>query len=302
MRSVFVIALFALAACGQAHPAVALRATVDDPKDAGKISRFRIGNLDAYALEDGTIDVPNDSVVFGLGRSPRDVAAVLSAASLPTDTLSLSIQPLLVKDASHVLLFDTGARDASFAHAGHLPASLALTGVAAAEVTDIFISHAHPDHIGGLVTKSNALAFPNATIHIAKPEWLSMQKDPKATTIISAIASKLAPFEPGATILPEVTAVASPGHTPGHSSYEISSAGDKLLYLGDVAHHYVVSLQKPEWSCGWDEDKANGEKLREQTLATLARSGEHVYAGHVPFPGLGHVRVSGAEYAWVPDH
>ena len=95
--------------------------------------------LDAVALKDGDIDVVNDGKTFGVGRPTADVAAVLSAAGLPSDALHLSIQPLLVRDGDRTLLFDTGAADATWARAGRLPASLRAAGVEPAQVTDVFL-------------------------------------------------------------------------------------------------------------------------------------------------------------------
>jgi glyoxylase-like metal-dependent hydrolase (beta-lactamase superfamily II) len=175
--------------------------------------------------------------------------------------------------------------------------SLAAAGVAPADITDIFISHAHGDHVGGLVT-AGALVYPNAAIHMSAPEWAAMQADDKAKPIATAIAAKVAPFEPGAKLLPEVTAVATPGHTAGHSSYEIASNGEKLFYLGDVAHHFVISLAHPTWSIAFDGDKPAAQAMRQQTLAKLAADHELVYAVHFPFPGLGHIQAKGDGFAW----
>src|SRR4051812_15650540 len=137
---------------------------------------FKIGELSAVALRDGGIDGPNDNKTFGVGRNPEEVAAVLSANGLPPDKISLTIEPLLVKSGDKVLLFDTGAGGAFGPGAGQLPASLAEAGVEPSAVTDIFISHVHGDHVGGLVSASGAPNFPNATIHISKAEWKFLQE------------------------------------------------------------------------------------------------------------------------------
>ena len=111
-----------------ATPAPATPAATQ-PAGHPDVFRFRIGTLDAAALKDGDIDAANDGKTFGVGQPTDQVAALLAAAKQPTDVLHLSIQPLLVRSGTRILLFDTGAADASFARAGRLPASLRAAGV-----------------------------------------------------------------------------------------------------------------------------------------------------------------------------
>jgi glyoxylase-like metal-dependent hydrolase (beta-lactamase superfamily II) len=270
---------------------------------AGRAARFSIGALEAYALEDGPIVVPNDGQVLGVGRPAAETAELLAAAGLPRDTIHLDIQVLLVKDGDRVILFDTGAGDVTWADAGRLPRSLALAGVQPAAITDIFISHAHGDHAGGLLTTAGALAFPSATVRMSRPEWAALQAntDDDSKQLVAAIAPKVTAFEPGAQVFPTVKAIATPGHTPGHSSYEIGTGADKVVYIGDLAHHSVVSVQRPAWSIQFDGDRPAAEAMRQQTLATLAADGTRIFAVHFPFPGVGHVVAEGQGLVWKPE-
>jgi len=284
-----------LAACASAP-----KTSVEPP---GRAQRVSIGSIEAYALADGHLALPNDGALFGVGHPPSETGDVLAAAGLVRDTIHLDIQCLLVKAGDRVILFDAGM-GAFSPDAGHLPASLARGGVLPSAITDIFISHAHSDHIGGLVTKAGALAFPAATIHMSAPEWAALQADTAdadSQRFVAVIASKVEPFEPGAQVLPVVKAVATPGHTVGHSSYVIGTAPDTLLYTGDVVHHAILSLQRPTWSVQVDTDHAAADALRPQMLATLAADHTHVFVPHVPFPGIGHVVVDGPGFAWKPD-
>jgi glyoxylase-like metal-dependent hydrolase (beta-lactamase superfamily II) len=269
----------------------------------GRAERLPIGNLEAYALEDGHLVLPNDGKMLGVGHPPSETADVLAAAGLPRDKIRLDIQCLLVKAGDRVILFDTGAADASYADAGRLPQSLALAKVAPVAVTDIFISHAHGDHISGLVTKAGALAFPAATIHMSAPEWAALQADIEEDSkrMVAAIAPKVSAFEPGAQVLPIVKAVATQGHTPGHSSYEIGTGADTLLFLGDLAHHSIISLQHPAWSMGVDADQPAAEVMRQQTLAKLAADHTRVFSVHFPFPGIGQVVADGQGFGWKAE-
>lgn len=297
-----------LAGCSERPPAQAQApepaapTTATQPANNPDVFRFRIGTLDAAALKDGDIDTPNDGKTFGVGQRTEDVAALLAAAGQPTDTLHLSIQPLLVRSGARVMLFDTGAADASFARAGRLPASLRVAGVEPSQVTDVFISHGHPDHTGGLLTREGTLAFPNTTVHLSVPEWEALKSSANAAALVAAITPKVATFQPGATIVPGVvTAVAVDGHTPGHSAYEIASGNERLLYIGDTAHHHVVSVQRPEWTVEYDRNAPLAQTSRRALLQRAADGNLRVYAVHFPFPGLGHVKVQGDSFVWVPE-
>lgn len=280
------------------------QARTASPAEAGaaRTFAFRVGTLEAVALHDGTIDAPNDGKTFGLGQPTERVAALLAAAGEPGDTLHLDIQPLLVRGQGRTLLFDTGAGDASFARAGRLPDALRAAGVTPDQVTDVFLSHRHPDHTGGLLTREGALAFPNATIHLSEGEWAALQADTDATALVAAIRAKVAAFQAGAPILPGlVTAVALDGHTPGHAGYEIGAGDDRLLYLGDVVHHFVVSVQRPDWTVQYDEDAELAQRRRRELLQRAADQALRVYAVHFPFPGLGRIVVRDGHPAWSAE-
>ena len=315
------IAASVLAACSQkadaptppaATPAATPVAETPPPVKKDGVEAFKVGDLSALALRDGGLALPNDNKVFGVGHKPEEVASLLSAAGLPTDKLQLSIDPLLVKTADRVLLFDTGAGSNFGAGAGQLPASLTAAGVDANSVTDIFISHVHGDHVGGLVNAQGALAFPNATIHLSKPEWayLSGMKPEAAksvgladlATLVTAMTPKVEAFAPGSDLVPGIVkAVEITGHTPGHSGYMITSGEKSLLYVGDSMHHSVVSVQKPDWACGFDGDAKTAAESRGALLSRLAASGQRIYAVHFPFPSLGKIEKRGEGLVWVAE-
>jgi glyoxylase-like metal-dependent hydrolase (beta-lactamase superfamily II) len=295
-----------------AAPAEAPVAAAPAPAKIEGVESFKIGELSATALRDGGMELPNDNKVFGLGLKPEDVAAVLSGAGQPSDKLALSIQPLLVKSADKVLLFDTGAGTNFGPGAGKLGETMAAAGIDPSSVTDIFISHVHGDHVGGLVNAQGALAFPNATVHISKPEWkyLTGLKPDAAKEIgvgdqaklVAAVTPKVDAFEPGADLVPGVVkAVEIKGHTPGHSGYQITSGTDSVLYVGDSMHHFVVSVQKPEWNMAYDGDRKTGAASRAALVAKLAADGQRVFAVHFPFPGIGKIEKQGDKFVWVAE-
>ena len=276
------------------------------------VRAFTIGKLKAVALRDGRLQFPNDGRTLGVGHSPEEIAALLLAAGKPTNRVELSIQPLLVKAPERVLLFDTGAGGNMGAGAGKLSASMAAAGIDPASVTDIFISHAHGDHVGGLLTTDGKPAFRNAAIHISTPEWSflrGMDKEKAAgigiqqyTALMAAISPKVAAFAPNAEIIPGVVkAVEIKGHTPGHSGFLITSGSRSLLYIGDAMHHSIVSVQKPDWPIAFDADAATAAASRKELLARSAASGQRIYAVHFPFPGLGKFVRKGDHFVWQAE-
>ncbi len=292
--------------------AMTMAAHAASPVPAGPYQAFKIGSYSAVALKDGAIQEPNDGKSFVVGQSTADVAKALESGGAPGDHFEFSIQPLLVHAGGHVLLFDTGAGSNFGEIAGKLLGSMAAAGENPASVTDIFISHAHGDHVGGLITPAGVLAFPNASIHMSAPEWkwlsgMSAENAknvgiPQVTTLVAAIRPKVVPFEPGADLLPGIVeAVEIKGHTPGHSGYLIGSDPGSLLVFGDAMHSFVVSVRKPSWKVAFDTDQQTGAASRTALVARSAVTGQRLYSEHFPFPGVGKIVKSKNGYAWAPE-
>ena len=307
------VAVFALAACSpkadapKEAAAVPAPAPAAEPAPAPKVENSKalmVGDLQAMAVRDGFVEFPNDNKVFGVGKTPEDVAALLSGAGLPTDKLHLDVDPLLVQMVDRVLLFDTGAGSNFGPNAGQLLANLTAAGTDPKSVTDIFISHVHGDHVGGLVDANGALNFPNAKIHIAKAEWKFLEGlgAEKAKNIgvsnydalVAGMKPKVDAFAPGSELVKgTVKAVDIKGHTPGHSGYLITQGPDSLLYVGDSMHHSIVSVQKADWPMNFDGDQATGAKSRAALIADSAAKRAAHLRGALPVPGRGQVREAG---------
>ena len=266
------------------------------PVDPGAVS-FRLGDFQLTALRDAVFAAPNDGKTFGVDAGPAAVAAVLAAAGAPTDAITLSVDGLLVREKDRLVLIDTGL--GAKVH-GVLQESLAKAGVTPDQVTDVLITHSHGDHIGGLVTADGRPAFPKAVIRMSAKEWAFLQGQPQAKALAEAIAPQVRTFEPGGTVVPGITSVAIPGHTPGHVGYEIVSGRERLLDIGDTAHSSIVSLAKPEWIMGFDHDGQVGRASRIATLKRLAKSHELIFAPHFPFPGVGRIEAKGDGFVWKP--
>jgi glyoxylase-like metal-dependent hydrolase (beta-lactamase superfamily II) len=253
---------------------------------------FKLGAFNLVALHDAQFILSNDGKVFGVGIGPAAVTEVLKAAGAPTDHITLSCDALLVKTGQQVILIDTGV-------GGALQGSLKLAHVKPETVTDILITHAHGDHVGGLV-KNGQLAFLNAKIRMSAAEWPWLQGQEKMADLVKVIADHVETFEPGAEVVPGITAIEIKGHTPGHVGYEIVSGNSRLLDFGDTAHSSIISLAKPTWHIGFDNDEDLGEQSRVEMLAKLAKSQETIFAPHFPFPGVGKIEPQGDHYVWKP--
>jgi glyoxylase-like metal-dependent hydrolase (beta-lactamase superfamily II) len=261
------------------------------------VAPFTIGSFQAAALKDAAFSPANDNRTLAINQSKADVDALLSAQGLPTDVLELSVQPLIVRTPDRVLLFDTGNGPSAM-----LSASMATAGVDPGAVTDIFVSHSHGDHVNGLVGADGALAFPNATIHISANEWAAMQANEQLAVLVAAVTPRVQTFAAGAELVPgAVRAVDIQGHTPGHSGYLVTSGQESLLYIGDTMHHYVISVQRPDWTIAFDGDAPLAQESRKTLLASSAASGQRVYAVHFPFPGLGRFEDRAGTFVWVAE-
>jgi glyoxylase-like metal-dependent hydrolase (beta-lactamase superfamily II) len=258
---------------------------------------FRLGALRLTALRDGGYVTPNDGGDFGSKSGPAAVATLLRQAGAPPDRISLDVSVLLIRTPGHLVLLDTGLGQARH---GALPQSLAIAGVSPDQITDVLITHAHIDHVGGLVGADGRPSFPRAVIHISTTEWAYMRAKAESRDVASVIGARVRTFEPGQPILPGITPIALYGHTPGHVAYEIKSRGRRLEDIGDAAHSPIVSLARPDWEGGIDLDPAAGAVSRRQALAQLAASHELVFAPHFPFPGVGWIEASGTGFAWKP--
>lgn len=177
----------------------------------------------------------------------------------------------------------------------------------------MLLTHAHPDHCWALVGDDGRPTFPNARVFLTQAD-LDFWTD-EATLSNAAlkdfvvgtrrqllpVRDRITPVEDGREVVPGVTALASPGHTVGHTSYVLSSGRDTLLLAGDVVHHHVLSLQRPRLPFVFDTDADLAIRSRLRLLDMAVAQRLPVLAYHFPFPGIGHVAKAGEGYTWVPS-
>jgi glyoxylase-like metal-dependent hydrolase (beta-lactamase superfamily II) len=257
---------------------------------------FSFGGLQFTSLRDSGYIVSASGGDFGAAVGPSAVEKLLADAHQSTSQVRLDVDVLLVRMPGRLVLLDTGQGPKV---PGALPKSLGLAGIAPAAITDVLITHAHDDHVGGLITAGNKPAFPNAKIRLSSREWAFLQSQfPSGSKLI---AFQVVPFEPGTEILPGITPIALYGHTPGHVAYEIASGNQKIEDVGDTVHSSIVSLAKPQWLGEMDGDAKTAAAVRTKEVARLAKAHELVFAPHFPFPGVGWIVPNGNGYAWVAD-
>jgi glyoxylase-like metal-dependent hydrolase (beta-lactamase superfamily II) len=274
--------------------------------------RMMLGDFEVTALSDGTVALPMTKLLTR--TTPTKVEKALARAYLK-DPIEVSVNGYLVNTGSKLVLIDTGAAGLFGPTLGNLLANLKAAGYQPEQVDEVYITHMHPDHVGGLMA-GNQLAFPNATVRADKHDadyWLSQAnldaatKDTKnlfqgAMTSLNpyVAAGKFKPFDGDTELVPSISARASRGHTPGHSIYVVESKGQRLVLWGDLMHVAAVQFPDPSVTIRFDTDSRAAAVQRKKAFADAARHGDWVAAAHIPFPGIGHLRANGVGYTWVP--
>jgi glyoxylase-like metal-dependent hydrolase (beta-lactamase superfamily II) len=281
------------------------------------IFAFRVGGLDTYIIQDGTFRFPGVQPNIAPEASKAELDAAFARNFLPADHLALSLNVVVLKTASGIVLFDGGAGGGFGPVAGKLSAGLARLHIAPKDVKAVCVTHGHMDHIAGLLDAGGRPLFPNARIIAWKTEvdfWtsaapnLSGMRTPPETrsqmaasikSVFEALKSSIELKEPG-KVTPEIELIAAPGHTPGHSVFRVTHGGESLLVIGDAVHSYALQFPHPEWTFAFDVDSAMAVKTRRKLFQDLAADRMLAFGYHLPFPGIGHVRTAGAGFEWVP--
>ena len=308
-------ALSLAVAAALALPTVTTHAAAPQVKtQAPGYYRMMLGEFEITALSDGTVALPMDKLLKQ--AAPGEVKAALERAylKLPLET---SVNAYLVNTGAKLVLIDTGAAGLFGPTLGRLMINLQAAGYSPEQIDEVYITHLHGDHMGGLLSPEGKLAFPNAVLRMDKAEaehWLSSEKMTKAAAadqpgFKSAMATikpyqdagKLLTFSGPTQLVPGISSIATHGHTPGHSVYAVESQGQKLLVLGDLMHVAAVQFPNPAVTIAFDSDAKAAAPQRQKIFAEAAAKGHVLAIAHVSFPGIGQLRPNAkAGYDWLP--
>jgi glyoxylase-like metal-dependent hydrolase (beta-lactamase superfamily II) len=296
------------------YPLVATAAAPMAKTQAPGYYRMMLGDFEVTALSDGTVQLPMPKLL--VSTRPAEVKQALERNFLAGDTVETSVNGYLVNTGSKLVLIDTGAAGLFGPTLGNLLANLRAAGYQPEQVDEIYITHMHADHVGGLMA-GTARAFPNATLRIDRRDteyWLSEANMNAAAADAKGFfqgamasvnpyqaAGKLKPFDGRAELVPGIRAEPGYGHTPGHTVYVVESKGQKLVLWGDLMHVAAVQFANPAVTIEFDSDQPAAARARMRIYAEAAKNGYLVGGAHIPFPGIGRLRTAGGQgYTWVP--
>jgi glyoxylase-like metal-dependent hydrolase (beta-lactamase superfamily II) len=273
--------------------------------------RIMLGEFEITPVSDGTLELAVDKL---LNEQPAKIAAALGASYLQSP-LETSVNAYLINTGSKLVLVDTGSGAAWGPTLGKFVANLKAAGYQPEQIDEIYLTHFHGDHIGGLVSNGQPV-FPNAIVRADKQEadfWLSkanMDQAPQAKkgsfqaamTMLDPYvkAGKFKPFDADAELVPGITSHAAKGHTPGHTTYVVESRGQKLVLVGDLIHVAAVQMDDPAVTIGFDADQKAAAAARKKEFDAAAKDGSLIGGTHLQFPGLGHLVSGGKGYRWIP--
>lgn len=269
---------------------------------------FKVGDLDCIALADGTRGYPPE--LFFANVSRTQVKEALRQHGLPTDQVTTPYTYLYVQAGERRVLVDMGAGRLAET-TGRLIEHMRAAGIDPLDVDTVFITHAHPDHVGGTLDAAGQPVYSHARYYIWKDEWefwtseaafgrASERMVTAARTALEPIRDRLTLLDREGEVVPGIGVLAAPGHTPGHMVVTVSSAGEQLMYVGDTVLHHL-HLEHTGWTPIFDiiPEQAAASKRRIFDLAAETQAwvmGQHF----IPFPSLGHVVKQGAGWLWQP--
>jgi glyoxylase-like metal-dependent hydrolase (beta-lactamase superfamily II) len=279
------------------------------PDPAKGFATYKVGNAEVTAVYDGIWEKPHDPA-FISNASVEDVRAAMTKAGLPADFVSIPFVVTVVKTGGKTILCDSGTGGQVQPTAGKMMTNMKAAGIDPASIDTILISHCHPDHIFGLMDKSNEPVFPKAEIVISDVEykfWTDPAVIDKLPEARRGLAKRIQATFPKwknirqvsgeREVAPGIQFVDAPGHTPGHRSFLLGSGPAQLLISNDMAYQPALVVANPGWHGAYDQDGPLAEKTRRRLLDRVIADKMMISGYHFPFPGAGTIAKDGTGYA-----
>jgi glyoxylase-like metal-dependent hydrolase (beta-lactamase superfamily II) len=272
-----------------------------------------MGDMTVHSVSDGSLTLPGD---FIFGPMPQDeLEVILKKYNQSIDALTPPCNVTLLQMGDRNMLFDVGSGTDFSPNAGIITESLDALGLAPEDITDIAFTHAHPDHLWGLLDDFDDPLFPKASYMIGRAEWDYWMNPNTVDTIgerlasfavgaerrLASIADQISLIDDEQEILSGVVAHASFGHTPGHMSYEIHAGSESVMIIGDSIANHHVAFERPEWPSGSDQDRDLAAQTRIKLLDKLALEKTKIIGYHIKGNGIGYVERRGDAYKFIPE-
>lgn len=302
----------AAAALSPALPRAGQAAQAQAGQQAPAFYRFKVGDLEVTAINDGVAFRPLDGFIK---NAPLDeVKAALGAAFLPTDKMTIPFTTLVVNTGQKLVLIDTGNGNMGAPTSGTWLTNFKAAGFDPANVDTVLISHFHGDHINGLRLKDGTERFPKAQIMVPAPEWAYWMSDEKMAAapdglkgnfnnvrrVFGPRAKDITMFEWGKEPVTGISTVAAPGHTPGHTAFVLSSGNGRLMVMSDTTNNPILFARRPEWTAVFDMNGEQAIQTRKKMLDMAATDRMQVSFYHAAFPATGFIAKSASGFDMVP--
>ncbi|HEX4765880.1 MAG TPA: MBL fold metallo-hydrolase [Lichenihabitans sp.] len=274
------------------------------------VYRRDVGDIAVATVNDGMIATAFDHIV---GADLAACEAAHRANFRPTPPW-LTVNAFLIETADRLMLVDAGYGN-TIPEAGRLLRNMAALGVEPDDIDAVLMTHLHADHDAGLVTGTGTAVFRRAELVVHEDELAFWRDDGNiarlsegqkvdfalATAVLAAYADRIRPVRAG-DVGSGVSAVPTPGHTPGHTAWRVASGDEQLLIWGDVIHLPGIQFAIPEASVIYDLDSAAAAAARRRVLDMVSADRIPVAGIHLDFPGYGRVKAEAdGRFAYVAD-
>ncbi|WP_183733917.1 MULTISPECIES: MBL fold metallo-hydrolase [Paraburkholderia] len=264
----------------------------------------RVGDFTITAISDGYLTA-NLNALSNI--DPSQALRIQSDAG-QKEPDSVHINCYVIRTEGRTVLVDAGAGGIR-QWGGQLKANLSLAGVEAGEIDTILLTHAHPDHVGGLLDPTGQRCFPNAELVAHYRERDFWQDDANlaraserargnfhiARKVFDAYRDKLRTFDRG-EVLPGIKAIALPGHTDGHTGYALESGNQSLLVWGDIVHFPHIQIKRPDVTIAFDQHASQAAATRSRLLDWVSSEGTLIAGMHLGQPGFARIKRTNGQY------